>query len=98
LRTDNRGEYTSAEFLDFYKEAGIRREKTVPYNPQQNGVAERKNRSIITVVKAMIHDQSLPLFCGQKPAIQLCTCRTGAHTGSWRTRHRRKHSLADDLR
>jgi transposase InsO family protein len=61
-KTDNGGEYTSSEYIDFCKEAGIKREKTVPYNPQQNGVADRKNRSIVTAAKAMIHDQSLPLF------------------------------------
>jgi transposase InsO family protein len=41
-RTNNKGEYTSNEFTDFCKEAGIKRENTVAYNPQQNGVAERK--------------------------------------------------------
>ena len=60
LRLDNGGEYTSTEFSDFYKEAGIRRELAVPYNPQQNEVAERKNRTIVEVAKAMIHDQILP--------------------------------------
>jgi hypothetical protein len=44
------------------REAGIKRELTVPYNPQQNGVAERKNRSIVGAAKAMIHDQDLPMF------------------------------------
>ena len=43
LRSDSGGEYTSIEFNDFCKEAGIKRELTVPYNPQQNGAAERKN-------------------------------------------------------
>ena len=43
LRSDNGGEYTSRDFTDFCKEAGIKREYTVPYNPQQNGVAKRKN-------------------------------------------------------
>jgi hypothetical protein len=62
LRTDNGGEYTFTEFLDFCKEAGIKREKKVAYNPQQNGVAERKNRSIIGAVKAMLHDQSFPMY------------------------------------
>jgi hypothetical protein len=33
---------------------------TTPYNPQKNGVAERKNRSIVEAAKAMIHDQNLP--------------------------------------
>ena len=37
-------------------------EFTVPYNPQQNEVAERKNRSIVGAAKAMLHDQGLPLF------------------------------------
>ena len=40
LRSDNGGEYTSNEFRDFCRQEGIRRQKTVPYNPQQNGVAE----------------------------------------------------------
>eukprot|EP00253_Pinus_taeda_P032374 PITA_32374 len=62
LRSDNGGEYTLGEFVDYCAKAGIRREFTVPYNPQQNGVAERKNRSIIGAAKAMLHDQGLPLF------------------------------------
>jgi transposase InsO family protein len=48
LRIDNGGEYTSNEFTNFCKEAWIKREKTVAYNPQQNRVAERKNRLIIS--------------------------------------------------
>ena len=47
MRLDNGGEFTSNEFNDFCKEVGIKRELTIPYNPQQNGVAERKNRSIM---------------------------------------------------
>ena len=61
LRSDNGGEFTSDEFNEYCKEAGIKRELTIPYNPQQNGVAERKNRSIVEVVKYMIHDQDLPM-------------------------------------
>ena len=34
---------------------------TTPHNPQQNGVAERKNKSIVATAKAMLHDQGLPL-------------------------------------
>ena len=47
LRSNNGGEYTSKEFEAFCKEAGIKRELTTPYNPQQNGVAERNNRNIM---------------------------------------------------
>ena len=56
LWSDNGGEYTSGGFIDFYIEAGTKREYIVPYNPRQNGVAERKNKTIILVVKAMMHD------------------------------------------
>jgi transposase InsO family protein len=69
LRSDNGGEYTSRDFSDFCIEAGIKREYTVPYNPQQNGVAERKNRSIIEATKAMIHDQNLPMILWAKASM-----------------------------
>jgi hypothetical protein len=47
LRSDNGGEYISNEFKDFCSREGIRRELIAPHNPQQNGVAERKNRTIM---------------------------------------------------
>jgi hypothetical protein len=61
LRSDNGGEYTSKEFVRFCRDVGIKRELTTPYNPQQNDVAERKNRTIMEAVKTMIHDQYLPM-------------------------------------
>jgi hypothetical protein len=62
LRTDNGGEYTSKEFVAFCKSVGIRRELTVPHNPQQNGVAERKNKFIEETVKSLLNDQGLSMF------------------------------------
>ena len=62
VRLGNGGEYTSREFNDFYKEVGINTELTTPYNPQQNRVPERKNRTVVEAAKAMIHDQLLPMF------------------------------------
>jgi transposase InsO family protein len=61
LRSDNGGEYISKEFENFCKDVGIKRELTTPYNPQQNGVVERKNKTIMEVVKTMIHDQDPPM-------------------------------------
>jgi transposase InsO family protein len=62
LRSDNGGEYTSKDFSDFCIEEGIKREYIIPYNPQQNRVAERKNITIIEATKAMIHDKNLPMI------------------------------------
>jgi len=59
---DNGGEYISNEFIDFCKKEGIKKETIVPYTSEQNGVAERKSRSIVEVVCAMLHDQKLPKF------------------------------------
>jgi transposase InsO family protein len=56
LRIDNGSEFTSTNFTNFCKEEGIKRENTMAYNRQQNGVVERNNRSIISVVKAMMHE------------------------------------------
>jgi transposase InsO family protein len=61
LKSDNGGEYTSKEFVNFCKDVGIKRELTTPYNPQKNGVAEQKNRTIMEAMKTMIHDQDLPI-------------------------------------
>eukprot|EP00253_Pinus_taeda_P028092 PITA_28092 len=61
LRSDNGGEFISGEFKDFCSTEGIRRELIAPHNPQQNGVAERKNRMIVGAARAMLHDQGLPL-------------------------------------
>jgi hypothetical protein len=71
LRSDNGGEYTSKEFVNFCKDVGIKRELTTPYNPQQNGVAERKNRTILEAVKTMIHDQDLPMCLWAKAAMEV---------------------------
>jgi len=62
LRTNNGEEYTSKEFVAFCKSTGIRRKLTIPRNPQQNGVVERKNRSIEETVKALMNDQGLSMY------------------------------------
>eukprot|EP00253_Pinus_taeda_P003183 PITA_03183 len=49
-------------------EAGIKRETTTPYTPEQNGVAERKNRTIVEAIRAMLHDQRLLKFLWAKDA------------------------------
>jgi transposase InsO family protein len=61
LGSDNGGEYNSNEFNDIRREARIKREVAIPYNPQQNGVAERNNRSIVKATKSIIHDHNLPM-------------------------------------
>ena len=60
LRTDNGGEYTSKEFETYLKQNGIGHERTVPKTPEQNGVAERMNRTIIETARCMLAEAKLP--------------------------------------
>ena len=50
LRTDRGGEFCSNKFKEFCKSQGISRQLTASFTPQQNGVALRKNGTIINVV------------------------------------------------
>lgn len=60
IRTDNGGEYTSNKFEDYLKDMGICHHKSAPYSPQQNGIAERKNRSLMEMARCMILDANMP--------------------------------------
>ena len=62
LRSDNGGEYNSKEFTNYYAAHGIRMEKTIPNTPQQNGVAERMNRTLNERARSMRLHASLPKF------------------------------------
>ncbi len=53
-------EYTSAEFENYLKKEGITHQLTVPKTPEQNGVAERMNRTLVQSVKSMLTDAKLP--------------------------------------
>jgi hypothetical protein len=59
LRTDNGGEYMSSEFEKYLKEKGIKHETSVAHSPQQNGVAERMNRTLMESAKAMLYHAKL---------------------------------------
>jgi transposase InsO family protein len=54
LRSDNRGEYCSKEFDDYCSYHVMRREKTVPRTPQENGVSERMNRTIMERARSIM--------------------------------------------
>ncbi|KAG8381639.1 hypothetical protein BUALT_Bualt06G0142500 [Buddleja alternifolia] len=60
LRSDRGGEYLSREFLDFLTANGIRSQLTAPGTPQQNGVAERRNRTLMEMVRSMMSHATLP--------------------------------------
>lgn len=62
IRTDNGTEYVNKIFGTFMSEQGILHQTSCPNTPQQNGVAERKNRHILEVARALMFTMNVPKF------------------------------------
>lgn len=60
LRTDNGGEFTSVVFEEYCTKRGVHRQHTAPYTPQQNGVVERRNQSVVTMARSLLKGRKLP--------------------------------------
>ena len=60
LRTDRGGKFTSHEFNTFCDKNGIKRHLTAPYTPQQNGVVERRNRTLMEMTMSVLKHMNIP--------------------------------------
>lgn len=69
LRTDRGGKFTSSEFNSFCSSNGIGRQLTAAYSPQQKGVAERRNRTLMNMVRCMLKARDVLRSFGQKQLI-----------------------------
>ena len=56
IRSDNGSEFKNTNVEEYLDEEGIKHEFSAPYSPQQNGVAERKNRTLIEMARAMLDE------------------------------------------
>ncbi|KAJ0577826.1 putative RNA-directed DNA polymerase [Helianthus annuus] len=62
LRSDRGGEYCSNEFNSFCELHGIKRQLTAPHTPQQNGVCERKNRTVVEMAQCLLQSKGMPSY------------------------------------
>lgn len=60
IRTDNGTEYCNKDFSKYLADSGIKHQTTTPYTPEQNGLSERKNRTLVERAKCMLSDANLP--------------------------------------
>jgi transposase InsO family protein len=62
FRSDNGGEFVNNHFQDLFAKNGIQHQTSVPHTPQQNGVAERWNRTLLEMARTMLMDggENLP--------------------------------------
>lgn len=62
LRTDRGGEFTSLEFQSYCEKSGIQRHLTAPYTPQQSGVVERRNRTLLEMTRSNLKHMEVPNY------------------------------------
>ena len=89
LHSDRGGEYLSSAVRSILDEKGIEHKLTMPHSPQQNGVAERWNRTILDKARALIHSAGLSLGfweCAVDTAVHTYN-RTPTRIIQWRTPH-----------
>jgi len=69
LRTDRGGEFTSHLFSVFCSEGGVKHYTTTPYTPQQNGVVERRNQTVVEMARCLLKTMHMPsVFWGEAVA------------------------------
>jgi transposase InsO family protein len=54
LRTNNGGEFTAAEFASYCTDEGVQHHYSASYSPQQNGIVERRNQTIVGMARALL--------------------------------------------
>jgi transposase InsO family protein len=60
VRSDRGGEFLAVAFKEICEEAGIRRQLTAPFTPQQNGVVERRNRTVMEMARSIMKSMKVP--------------------------------------
>jgi transposase InsO family protein len=60
IRSDNGTEFKNSQIEGFLEEEGTKHEFSSPYTPQQNGVVERKNRTLLNMARTMLDDYKTP--------------------------------------
>jgi transposase InsO family protein len=60
IRSDNGTEFKNSQIEGFLEEEGIKHEFSSPYTPQQNGIVERKNRTLLDKARTMLDEYKTP--------------------------------------
>ena len=72
LRNDNAREYLSSSFTHFVSTQGIAHQTSYSYTPQQNGVAERKNRHLIETARTLLLHHNVLLRFWREAVLTAC--------------------------
>nr|GFA79577.1 hypothetical protein [Tanacetum cinerariifolium] len=72
VRTDNGTEFVNHTMTEYYERIGIFHQKTVPRTPQQNGVVERQNRTLVEAARTMLIFSKAPMFLWAEVVATAC--------------------------
>jgi hypothetical protein len=72
LRSNRGGEYFPQEFTNYCEKNGLIHQRPAPYTPQQNGLAERKNRTLVNILNVMILSVRLPFNLWGEALLTAC--------------------------
>ncbi|GJV98069.1 retrovirus-related pol polyprotein from transposon TNT 1-94 [Tanacetum coccineum] len=72
VRTDRCTEFLNKTLNSFFKEEGIEHQTSTPRTPEQNGVVERRNRTLVEAARTMLSASKLPLFFWAKAIATAC--------------------------
>jgi len=66
LRTDNGGEFTCSELTEYFAMEGVKRHFSAPHSPQQNGIVEWRNQTVVATARALLKQRGMPArFLGE---------------------------------
>ncbi|GKD42157.1 putative ribonuclease H-like domain-containing protein [Tanacetum coccineum] len=99
IRTDNGTEFVNKTLYDYYENVGIFHQKTVPRSPQQNGVVERRNRTLVEAARTMLIFSKAPMFLWAEAVATACYTqnRSLIHTRHDKTPYELVHNKKPDL-
>ncbi|GJX54494.1 retrovirus-related pol polyprotein from transposon TNT 1-94 [Tanacetum coccineum] len=99
IRTDNGTEFVNKTLYDHYEKVGIFHQKTVLRTPQQNGVVERRNRTLVEAARTMLIFSKAPMFLWAEAVATACYTqnRSLIHTRHDKTPYELVHNKKPDL-
>nr|GEY52409.1 retrovirus-related Pol polyprotein from transposon TNT 1-94 [Tanacetum cinerariifolium] len=99
IRTDNGTEFVNTTLTEYYERIGIFHQKTVPMTPQQNGVVERQNCTLVEAARTMLIFSKAPMFLWAEAVATACYTqnRSLIHTRHNKTPYELVHNKKPDL-
>ncbi|GJY25183.1 retrovirus-related pol polyprotein from transposon TNT 1-94 [Tanacetum coccineum] len=99
IHTDNGTEFVNQVLTEYYERVGIFHQKSVPRTPQQNGIVERRNRTLVEAARTMLIFSKAPMFLWAEAVATACYTqnRSLIHTRHNKTSYELVHDKKPDL-